>query len=101
MGFNTHCRCQNIKVKWYNGRGRGMLNCSSLKSKLKKHHHWSRGLNWIKLGKNGELDESFPTVYGTQVKLMKSEYRYNSSGMYIDKKDDVVVFLNTAFWVVI
>ena len=53
------------------------------------------------MGKNGELDESFPTVYGTQVKLMKSEYRYNSSGMYIDKKDDVVVFLNTAFWVVI
>ena len=53
------------------------------------------------MGKNGELDESFPTVYDTQVKLMKSEYRYNSSGMYIDKKDDVVVFLNTVFWVVI
>ena len=46
------------------------------------------------MDKNGEL-------YGTQVKLMKSEYRYNASGMYIDKKDDVVVFLNTAFWVVI
>ena len=30
MGFYTHCRCQNIKVEWYNGRGRGMLNCSSL-----------------------------------------------------------------------
>ena len=55
------------------------------------------------MGKNGELDESFPTVYGTQVKLMKSDYRYNSIvvGMHIDKKDDVVVFLNTAFWVVI
>ena len=53
------------------------------------------------MGKNGELDDRFPTVYGTQVKLIKSENRYNSSGMYIDKKDDVVVFLNTVFWILI